>query len=457
MRRSRTKAVALVVVLLVMVLLVILAGTAALLGSSTQVVSIRGQKQALLLQAADGALHELMDQVNQNPGYGTASSPGTLGRKVNAGGAYTLAMPGQELAGTEYWWNFTEGPEPYSTNNLGSDVSYTRPDQLVVPPGCVLAVVSAYDKGAVAGEKPNAQPVRLAALLTDRWMEGIAADSTIDLKHSVVRDAHPGTGAIVRSNQPDPLPRGDKYAVVVGDVVGDVFCCLESKLIQPDPPSGPWINHGLSPPVELPNIPIDEIVAEAATSATYKFSGSVTAEWQGGKLVIGKKKEEGQAITPPASIYVNGDFTYDGSKVLPAGVRLFVNGDVTLNGGAASGPQPSEPSYIFSTGVVTINGASTLRTHILATDDIRINGNSHLDGFLYVRQGHITVTGGGNGSITGVMIARDFDRSDENVLGKISTSNYTVTTNLEYLAEFRVHFPSVSMRRLYVIAWWRLP
>lgn len=163
------KGVALVVVLLVLVVLVILAGTAALLGTSTQTLSIQTQKEAVLLHAADGGLNELLDQVNQDPAYGTASSPTTMGVKINAGGAYTLSMPGRGVDQTQYWWTFSEGAEPYSTNNLRGNTSYTRPDGRVVPAGCMLAIVSAYDKGAAAGQVAVARPVRVAAIVTDRW------------------------------------------------------------------------------------------------------------------------------------------------------------------------------------------------------------------------------------------------------------------------------------------------
>jgi len=445
----KRKGLALVVILLFLVILVVLAGLSAVLGTSTQTVSQRAQQDTVWLHAADGALQELTHLLNQDANYGTPSSPGTQDLKVNAGGAYTLSMPGRDVSQTEYWWTFTEGAEPYSTNNLASKVSYTRPDGLVAPAECVLAIVS-------AGDRAKGKFVRLAAILTDRWVDGIAADSTINMKNSVVRDLGPTGRATVRSNQPEKLPKGDKYAIQVGEVTGDVYTCLDSTLINPDPPGSTWINHGNSPPVDLPNIPIDTIVQDAASSAPYKFNGNVDCDWSGGKLVIGKKPNQ-VSISPPCQIYVNGSFTYSGSKVLPPGVKLFVKGDVTINGGVSSGPEPTEFSYIFSTGTIRINGASMVHTHMLATLAIQVNGNSHLDGFLYTRQGDIGVTGGGNGSITGVMIARDPDRTDPTILGKVDTSNYEVFTKLAYLEEFRAMFPSVGFKRLYVLSWWRLP
>lgn len=452
----RRRGLALVVVLLVLVVVALLAATTAMLGNSTQTLSIEGQSEVALLHAADGGLQELMQAVNANPLYGTASLPTSLNVTVNGGGAYSLAMPGRDLQKTDYWWVFREGTEPYSTNNLGGKTAITRGDGLVVPPDCLLAIVSASERGAVEGSKAEARPVRVAALVSDRWTDGIAADSVINLKNSIVRDAHPGTGAIVRSNQPETLPRGEKYAIQVGDVVGDVICCLNSSLIQPDPPNGAWTNHGFQPPVDLPNIPIDEMVHNAASQATYRFNSAVTASWSGGKLVVAKKHASPEVIEAPTTIYVNGDFTYDGSKVLPTGLRIFVDGDITINGGVSSGPTPSDFSYLFSTGSITVNGASMVHTHLLATDAIQVNGNSNLDGFLYTRQGDINVTGGGNGSITGVMIARDPDRTDANILGQVDTSNYQVTTQLDYLAEFRDQFPETHFRRLYVLTWWRL-
>jgi len=446
--RKYRRGLALVVVLLVLVVLGVLAATAALLGTSTQRQSVNSQKEVVLLHAAEGGLEEMKHQIIQDIRYGTAALPATLGVAKNAGGGYTLSMPGHPLAPSEYWWTFTEGNEPYSTNNLAGKASYTRPDGLVVPAGCVLAIVSAAGPG-------EPRPLRLAALLTDRWTDGIAADSIIDMRNSVIRDVHPNVGAQVRTNQPDSLPKGEKYAVQVGDVVGDVYCCLDSALIRPDPPSGNWSNHPNSPPVDLPNIPIDQLVQQASTSAAYRLSGDQIAQWSGGQLVIGPKKG-GQPISVPADVYIDGSLTYEGSKLLPAGIRLFVQGEVTLNGGVRSGPDPDQPSYIFCTGSITVNGASTLRTHLLATDSLRINGNSNLDGFHYVRHGDIRVTGGGNGSIDGVLIARDNDRNDGDIRGRVETANYQVNTNLEYLEEFRAHFPTVSLRRLYTLSWWRL-
>lgn len=478
MRRAhqRPNGYAIGIVLIVLVLIMMMGGALVYLGTHNLDQIRTSERQTALRHTADGGLHEMLDLLYQDSEYGqdqTASSSGVFSSSQGA---------------TRYSWTFDpSSATPWSTNNLEGDSAVTGYGGRTVPPGCALLFVSAEFDGA-----SNQAPVVVGSVTTNRFPYAVASDGVIELDD--VSSIIPGQGHLL-SNKVGGLPN-----IKAGLVEGMTFSRdgLGSILVQAN--SGP--KNFNQPEMELPDLPIQDIIASWSTAgfagahpyggaADYQFSGNVTASSKkNGELTI-----DGVDITPPATIYVQGNLKVNGGMSLLKGIHFFCTGDFTVNGSLEQitlaepfpvalyhgrrslvsrkwvsptptptpSPSPSPPpgpgpfpgpvlspdsNFIFSGGQVRFNGASSQSIHILCVDGIRQNGSSNMKGLFYVRNGDFDVNG--NSQFTGVVITRSGSVTTD---GNVEAKNTDVTYDPSVL--LALHDLNLEVKgRARTLSWW---
>lgn len=471
------------VVLIVLVLIMMMGTTLVYLGTHNLDQIRTSGRQTTLRHAADGGLHELLDTLYQNPDYGqdqTASSSGVFSSSQGA---------------TRYSWTFDpSSATPWSTNNLEGETAVTGYGGRTVPPGCALLFVSAGFDGANANQSPTV----VGAVTTNRFPYAVASDGVIDL--SDVSSVIPGQGHLLSNNV------GGNPNIQAGLVDGMSFSRDGVGSIQVSANSGP--TNFNQPPVELPDLPIQDMIASWSTAgfsgahpyggaADYQFSGNVTASTKknGGLTVDGVK------ITAPATIYVQGDLRVNGGMDLLKGIHFFCTGDFTVNGALdqvtlaepfpvalfhgrrsmvsrkwvsptptpspspspspAPSPSPSpgpgpfpgpaispDSNFILSGGQITFNGGSSQSIHILCVDGIRQNGSSTMKGLFYVRNGDFDVNG--KSQLTGVVITRS---GSVTVDGNVEAKNTDVTYDPSVLIGLSALSTGIQGRAR-TLSWW---
>lgn len=463
------------VVLIVLVLIMMMGTTLIYLGTHNLDQIRTSGRQTTLRHAADGGLHELLDTLYQDSDYGrdqTASSSGVFSSSQGA---------------TRYSWTFDpSSTTPWSTNNLEGESAVTGFGGRTVPPGCALLFVSASFDGANANQTPTV----VGAVTTNRFPYAVASDGKIEVDD--VSSVIPGQGHLL-SNKVGGNPN-----IKAGLVDGMSFSRDGVGSIQVSANSGP--TNFNQPPVELPDLPIQDMIASWSTAgisgahpyggaADYQFSGSVTASTKkNGELTV-----DGVAITAPATIYVNGDVRVNGGMDLLKGIHFFCTGDFEVNGALdqitmfepfpvalfhgrrslssrkwvsptptpspSPSPSPSpgpfpgpaispNSNFILSGGQITFNGGSSQSMHLLSVTGIRQNGASTMKGIFYVRNGDFDVNG--NSQLTGVVITRS---GSVTVDGNVEAKNTDVTYDPSVL----IGLSSLStgiQGRARTLSWW---
>lgn len=416
--RRRRAGYALALVMVVLTLMALLATATGGFG----ILNLQQVRQTECLRslelAADGGLHELMDRIYSHEGYdadGSGSFQSSAGRSM-------------------YRWSFDpEGSLPYSTNNLRGTGPVPGWGGRPVPAGTAQLLVTATAAGDAT------QPVTVGSIAVNSWPYAIAADGTVQvedvLSEGDFREAH------VRSNM-----QGGSPNIAGGLVQGQTFSRDGEGSIQVE---GEGQRHWGEPDYPLPDLPLAEIVASYSAAgveglhpyggpAPYQFEGDLTATTDDqGALIL-----EGTRIPPGHCVYLRGNLTILGaSPTLAAGLHLFVDGDLTVNGALrqvgvpesnwerrTTYPLGSANGYMVSTGVLRMNGGSALSLHLLAERGLVQNGSSTWRGFLYVRQGALVMNG--RHAVQGVIVARSgLSRGD------VAAGGVTLTHDPDVLRE----------------------
>ncbi len=442
---TKSRGIALAMTLVVILVISVVAGAIVLLGVSNQAQIGQNQQETLLLHIADGGVHEAMAAIYENPAYQSDGS-----------GQYTT-----NLVNANYWWTFNNtGSGPWCVNNMNGATAVNGPSPpggtpVQVPPGTAFIVVSASAEGV-----NGPAPVRVASIVTSVYPYGMASDGKI-LINAFRGASAPGS---LRSN------------LVGGNPNIDIRTTLSGTAISRDGEGSITGNGGTKlfnqPPVGIPNIPIDQIVASWGSvagpyphggPATYRVNSSV--DFSGNppnRIILGPPVNQTVNAPPPGqevTIYVDGNLTLQ-HATLPKGVHLFVKGDLRTNGqletvnSAPVQPHPSaridpNSNYVFVGGSTTTNGASGPNLMLFSTGDIRYNGNTTgLSGFMYVRNGNITLNG--RGTFQGIGLVRTNPGSTN---GNVTARNVEVIfdpTKLPEMVTFGVNIPT-PMRAL---SWW---
>ncbi len=441
---TKSRGIALAMTLVVILVISVVAAAIVLLGVSNQAQIGQNQQETLLLHIADGGVHELMAAIYEDPDY-----------KSDGSGQYTT-----NLVNANYWWTFNNSSSgPWCVNNMNGATTVNGPSPaggtpVQVPPGTAFVVVSAS-----AGGVNGPAPVRVASIVTSVYPYGMASDGKI-LINSFRGASAPGS---IRSNLVGGNPNIDIRTTLSGTAIsrdgdGSITGTGGTKLFN-------------QPPVTIPDIPISQIVGSWASGgpyggpATYRVNSGKNVDFSGNppnKIILGPP--ENRTIDAPApgeevTIYVDGNLTLQHST-LPKGVHLFVKGSLTTNGqletvnSAFHEPGPSaeidpNSNYIFVGGGVTTNGASGPNLMLFSTSGIRYNGNTTgLTGFMYVRNGDITLNG--KGTFQGIALARTSPGSTN---GNVTARNSEIIfdpTKLPKMVTFGVNIPT-PMRAL---SWW---
>jgi Tfp pilus assembly protein PilV len=443
-RRKRQKGIALAVVLVTLLILTVMGLALGTMGILNLNQMREAEEQQVLLHTANGGLHSLMAQLKANPG---------LGSDQQASGTSTVAT---SIPGTRYWWTFNPSDPRgarfgYCTNNVSGETAVTGFNGMQVPPHTALIIVYA-DR---VDEAQLTNPVRVAALVTNDFNYAVATDGTILLAD--VSGVN-GLAGNVRSNAVGGDPN-----IELDSVTGYVFT-RDPYVSDTDPidinrtPEGSPVYN--APPVELPDIPIEDIVnshSDAGTRAhghtgsgdgAHEYGGPASIQVQAGSVNI-------DAVTP-VSITINGTtyplsgttvdiyledtgdgtVTTTGSLTLPKGLNLFIKGNLRVNGsleqltladphrrpllasrgpggggggggGGSPLPAPSaSPSPSPSPSVLPGTGLTGTSTNIFATGTMRFNGGQSTSMNLFAGTG---IDQNGSSTYKGIIYVRNGD------------------------------------------------
>lgn len=408
--RGRKRGMALAVALVTLLILTVMGLAIGAMGIENLSQIKKTGKNASLLHAANGGLHEVMDRLYQNGDYGK----GVTDASADGSGRFSTSS-----VAANYWWTFNTGTgEPYCTNNLDGDTPVNGWNNLRVPPHMALMVVSADPAARPGGN----ETVMVVALVTNKFPYAVASDGTIDV--SDVSSVIPGQGN-VRSNAVGGSPN-----IAADTVDGISFSRDGTGSIDISGNAGP--ERYDEPKVALPDVPIERIVlsySTAGVAGAHPFGGPATFQIPGpgphdirerpdGSLEI-QDPSAGSGWTRihprPASVHIEGNvrITGGGTLTIPRGIHFFVNGNFQTNGsleqdttpsGGSSSPLPADANFFFVTGDMAFNGAQGQDLNILCGGNIRQNGSSDFTGIVYSQDG--TVDFNGSGSVTGTVIAR---------------------------------------------------
>ncbi len=437
-RNSAQRGMALAVALVTLLILTVLGLALGSMGIENLNQIRKSADTAALVHAANGGLHELMDRIHGDGG----STNGAYGRGVTDGRADGTGTYTTSLEACHYWWTFNPNSgEPYCTNNLEGDEAVTGWNEMNVPPHMALLVTSADQ----VPRAESARPVRVVALVTNGMPYAIASDGTVDVDE--VRSLAPGQ-ANVRSNNTTGTVQSPNIEATSVD--GMVFSMGGTGTISISGASGPRLYN--QDPFPIPDIPVPDLVKSQSPSGipgvqpsqAHPYGGPAVVQIPGngphslandgsGNLMI-----DGVSLTPlPVSVYVKGDTKSSGGGniLIPRGVHLFVEGDLTCSGSMnqgttdappGSGPTsglPSNQNFVVVSGNMTFNGAQGQSLNMLVGGNIRQNGTSQFAGLVYSREGSVNVNGGG--TLTGSVIAR----AGVNRTGNTDAKNLDVVFN----------------------------
>jgi hypothetical protein len=430
-RSSGQEGMALAVALVTLMILVVMGLALGSVGiDNLNQIRQTGDTSALV-HAANGGLHELMDQI-----YGDGSSTnGQYGHGVSDASADGAGIYTTSLKACHYWWTFnTSAGEPYSTNNLNGNSAVTGWNGMTVPARMALLVTS-------ADEVPRAEsqnPVRVVALVTNGYPYAITSDGQIEINN--VTGPVPGQ-ANVRSNS--ILGFLFKPNIKANSVDGMLFSRNGPGTIKVSDSSGPQLFD--QDPISIPDLPILQVVRSQSTagvSGDHPYGGPAAIQIPGsgshdmsndgsGNLVI-----DGVVLSPrPVSVYVNGNLSVSGggSITIPKGVHLFVQGNMVVSGslnqdtdpppssGLSTSELPTDENFLFVTGDLRFNGAQGQGLHMLTGGNIRQNGTSDFAGMVYSQNGNIQFNGGG--TVTGAIIAKS---GVSTLVGDVNAKNFNV-------------------------------
>lgn len=411
-------------------------------------------ERAILLNAANGGLHELMDQVYQNTAYGRD-------RSASGGGTYTSSR------GTAYyWWTFNPADPGFSLNNLDTATAATGFGGRTVPPLSSLVVVNAD----FVPKERSRRPVRVAAVCSKNFRMAVAADGTIRAENVRGVSGYPGN---MWSNASGP-----GITVSAASADGQVYAnAPDGSISIAGTPSG--IKYHDAGPLFIPDIPIDEVIESQSPlslahphggPATYASLGDVTLATNGqGRLDVqsgvligpgGARFGSGSRIDPPAegqphiSILVNGDLTMPGNATLAPSVHLFVRDDMTVKGSTHQLPTGNSDNFLFVGGVLDLRGASSSDLHLFVGKGIKQSGSSSYQGVMYVRDGYYQASGGGASSeFRGVVLINSRTSGSGNV--DAPSTNFTYDPDfLMAMERFNISIKEESP--VFTLSWWVL-
>ncbi len=315
-RKNGRPGFALGMALMVLVVIALMGSTLVYVGThNLDQIQLSG-RQASLRHTADGGLHELLDTLYRDPAHGQDRT-GT-GTGLYAG----------SVGSTRYSWTFNPSASiPYCTNNLDGETPVTGYQGRPVPAGCALLFVEARFEDSDRFQ----ERLIIGSISTNRYPYAIASDGVIEV--SDVSSEIPGQGHLL-SNK-----RGGNPNIDADLVDGMTFSRDGAGSIRVDSGSGP--QNFDQPPVELPNLPLPEIIASWSTSgvvganphpyggpARYQYDRDVTASVsRDGEVTI-----NGVDIEVPATVFVDGNFTINGSSLYPKGLHVFCTGNFRVNG-----------------------------------------------------------------------------------------------------------------------------
>ncbi len=463
--------------LLVLVVIALMGSTLVYVGThNLDQIHLSGRQNALR-HTADGGLHELLDAIYQNPEYGQDQTATGTGLYSGSEGS------------TRYSWTFNpSAATPYCTNNLEGEDPVAGYQGRTVPPGCALLFVAARFEDS----ERNQESLILGSMSTNRFPYAIASDGKIEVAD--VSSLIPGYGNLL-SNKVGGDPN-----IEAGVVDGTTFSRDGEGSIEVSAGSGPTMYD--QPPVGLPNLPIQDIVASWSTAgvsgahpfggpAQYQFDDDVSASTDSdGNITI-----DGVEITPPATVYVDGDITIGGGADIAQGLHIFCTGNFRVNGAlnqvvasldhtryslasrkkVTPTPSPSpdpevtpspspvplptpspgaspvvstETNFIFSCGDIRFNGGSAQSIDLLCVDGILQNGSSNLKGIFYVQNGDLRITG--KSQLTGVVVTRSGQVAVE---GEVDSGNTDVTYDPSVLSKL-IALNTSLLGRMRASSWW---
>jgi len=474
-RKNRRPGFALGMALMVLVVIALMGSTLVYVGThNLDQIQLSG-RQAALRHTADGGLHELLDALYRYPDHG-------LNRTATGTGLYAGSV-----GSTRYSWTFDPTASvPYCTNNLDGEDPVTGYQGRVVPAGCALLFVEArFEDG-------DRYPERLiiGSVSTNRFPYAIASDGVVEVDD--VSSLIPGQGHVLSNNV------GGSPNIDAGLVDGITFSRDGSGSIRVDSGSGPQ-NYN-QPKVELPNLPVQDIIASWSTAgvggahpyggpADYQYGDDVKASVsRDGVITI-----DGVDIEAPATIFVDGEFRINGKSDWPQGVHVFCTEGFLVNGAldqitmldsilawdhtrrslasrkktATPSPSPEpepDPSptpipgpgpalsddsnFIVSGGQIRFNGGTFQSINLLSVGGIRQNGASMMRGVFYAQNGNFEVNG--NSQFQGVVITRSGTVSVE---GEVDAGNTDVLYDPSVLSKL-VALNARLLGRSRTVSWW---
>jgi len=422
--RRRSQGLTLALVLQVLAVLAVTATALAALGILNLRQVRQSQEKSVLVHTASGGVDEVISTLSTTLNYGSTANP----KPGVTEGSYPETLPW-----ARYFFSFDASQPHFSVNNLEGLTQTNGSDGLAVPSYTALTQVT-------AGRDPNG-PVRMASILGRIWPYAIAAQGDINV-------------ARVDTVGPDPALRSNDstgtITIEAESLNGSAYSSrgYGSIAVTGEPKGRQNFDQ---PPITLPDVPIDTIIANYAVNATHKFNGDQTgSSSSSGTLTIG-----GVVITPPPAgqertIYVNGDLRFIGGLTVPRGVHFFVTGEFLVNGGGGFEQLPNNPAashednFIFA-NTIRMNGGMAQNLYLFAEEGIDQNGSSEYFGVTYVRDG--TVSMSGTSEIGGVVITRN---------GEMIAPNTDVTYDPRVLppAE-RFGVQLMAQSKLRRVAWWR--
>lgn len=424
MLRRQRKGLTLALVLQVLAVLAVTAMGLAALGIANLRQVRQSQEKSVLTHTAAGGVDEVINVLSTTLNYGSTANP----KPGTTEGSYPETLPW-----ARFFYSFDPSQAHFSVNNLEGLTQTTGSDGLAVPSYTALAQVT-------AGRDANGD-VRMAAILARIWPYAIAAEGDIDVGH-------------VGTVGPDPALRSNEetgtITISADSLNGSAYSSrgYGSISVSGEPKGRQNFDQ---PPITLPDVPIDTILANYAVNATHKFNGNQTgSSSNNGTLTIG-----GVVITPPPAgqertIYVNGDLRFNGGLTVPRGVHFFVTGEFLVNGGGgfqqlANNPAAAhEDNFIFA-NTIRFNGGTAQNLYLFAEEEIDQNGSSEYYGVTYVRDG--TVSMSGSSELGGVVITRN---------GEMVAPNTDITYDPRVLpAAERFGVQLMAQSKLRRVAWWR--
>lgn len=448
----RRRGLSLAVTLLVLMVLSVMGLALAAQGVLNLQQIEHGTERAILVNAANGGLHELMDAIYQNTAYGRD-------RSARGSGTYTTSS-----GIVHYWWSFNPSDDGFSVNNLDTSTPRTGFGGRTVPPLSALVVVNA-DFVPMAQSR---NPVRVGSVCSKNFRMAIATDGTISARDVRGVQGYPGNIWSNATRAPGSV------TIAASSADGQVRAnAPEGAIAIAGQPRG--VHYYDAGRITIPDIPVQDVIASYAATATsrpyggpatYASLGNVSASTnsqgrvdmtgdfvtQDGSRVTSVRIEPPAAGQPHVSIHVNGNLSIGGGAVLAPSIHWFVKDDMRINGSMTQLETGDSDNFLFVGGVMDFRGASASDLHLFSGKGIKQSGSSSYKGVMYVRDGYYDASGGGTSSdFQGIVLIRSIATGTGNL--NAPSTNFTYDPDfLTAMERFNVSVKDESP--VFTLSWW---